>query len=318
MIGWRDLTLRVAGKIAGRVEADASLKALNTYRIGGSAALLFEPRSTADIEIMSAELRASMDPSEVEWLVLGRGSNMVVSDDGWPGVVLRLAEGWSWIRGAGESSLQAGASTPLPQAANWAARRSLSGFEFAVGIPGSIGGAVRMNAGAHEASIADILKSVTVLDLTDLTVDERPARALALAYRHSNLPPSSVVLDATFGLTPDADDAIRARMERYRKHRADTQPGALQNAGSVFKNPPGDSAGRLVEAAGLKGFRVGGAWVSDLHANFFMAADDATSQDVFDLVQEVRARVKERFDIDLEPEIRFVGNFASGKVRGAP
>lgn len=241
---------------------------------------------------------------------------MVVSDEGWPGIVLRLAEGWSWIRGAGETSMQAGASTPLPQAANWAARRSLSGFEFAVGIPGSIGGAVRMNAGAHGASTADILRTATVLDLHDFAVEERSGEMLEFGYRYSNLSPSNVVLDATFDLTPDADHAIRARMDKYRKHRADTQPGALQNAGSVFKNPAGESAGRLVEAAGLKGFRVGGAWVSDLHANFFMAADDATSQDVFALVAQVRARVKERFGVDLEPEIRFVGDFQPGKVRG--
>lgn len=166
-----------------------------------------------------------------------------------------------------------------------------------------------MNAGAHEGSISDTLASVRIYDLATGAVVSRSASSLGLAYRHSDLTPWEVVVEATFELDPDDPGAIRDRMDRYRKHRAETQPGALQNAGSTFKNPPGDSAGRLVEAAGLKGHRVGGAAVSQLHANFFIASDSATSQDVFDLVHDVRARVLDRFGIELEPEVRFVGPF---------
>jgi UDP-N-acetylmuramate dehydrogenase len=220
----------------------------------------------------------------------------------------------SWIRGDG-SKVSAGAATSLPLLANWAARRSLSGLEFTVGIPGSVGGGVRMNAGAHEGSISDTLEAVQLFDLPTGRLEERPAAALGLSYRHSDLKPTEVVAEATFVLQPDDATAIRARMDRYRKHRSDTQPGALQNAGSTFKNPPGDSAGRLVEAAGLKGHRVGGAAVSELHANFFIASEEASAQDVFDLVHDVRARVRQRFGVELEPEVRFVGPFEGSPDR---
>jgi UDP-N-acetylmuramate dehydrogenase len=197
----------------------------------------------------------------------------------------------------------------LPLVANWAARRALSGLEFAVAIPGSVGGAVRMNAGAHGGSVGDFLVSVRLFDLDVLELEERSAAGLELAYRTSNLTERQLVLDARFRLASGDAQAIKATMDSYRRHRADTQPGALSNAGSVFKNPPGDSAGRLVEAAGLKGFRVGDAWVSELHANFFMAGPRATAQDVYDLVHEVRARVNAAVGVELEPEVRFVGSF---------
>jgi UDP-N-acetylmuramate dehydrogenase len=135
---------------------------------------------------------------------------------------------------------------------------------------------------------------------------------MGMSYRHSELVDNEVVLDATFELSSDQEASVRARMEAYRKHRAETQPGALQNAGSTFKNPSGDSAGRLVDASGLKGHRVGGVSVSSLHANFFIAEDGATAQQVFDLVHEVRRLVSERTGVELEPEVRFVGAFDRG------
>jgi UDP-N-acetylmuramate dehydrogenase len=167
-----------------------------------------------------------------------------------------------------------------------------------------------MNAGAHGGQVADTLVSTTIFSIARLAVEERSVASLGFEYRRSNLGSEDLVLEARFDLMPEEEGLIRERMESYRKHRAETQPGAVQNAGSVFKNPPGDSAGRLVEAAGLKGFRVGGAAVSELHANFFIAGDGAAAQDVYDLVAAVRKRVQERFDVDLEPEIRFVGEFA--------
>jgi UDP-N-acetylmuramate dehydrogenase len=234
---------------------------------------------------------------------------------------MRLGPGFSWIRPLdgppgsrrpGAGGLAAGSATPLPRIGNWAARRSLTGLEFTVGIPGSVGGAVRMNAGAHGQQIADTLAAVRIFDLRTFDLQERPVERLDLSYRHSNLAPTDVVVDATFRMRPGDRDEIRARMSEWRNHRAGTQPGALQNAGSTFKNPPGDSAGRLVEAAGLKGFTVGGASVSTKHANFFMASASATAQDVFDLVRGVQRRVHETFGVKLEPEVRFVGEFEEG------
>jgi UDP-N-acetylmuramate dehydrogenase len=223
--------------------------------------------------------------------------------------VLRLGPRFSYIEPTGENGLTTGAATPMPQVANWAARRGLAGLEFAISIPGSVGGAVRMNAGAHGRETGDSLEETRILDLDSTNVSEKKPADLDLSYRHSNVTSRQVVLEARFQLTPEDPEGVRERMETYRKHRAETQPGALQNAGSVFKNPPGDHAGRLVEAAGLKGFGKGNASVSDLHANFFIAREGSRAQDVYDLVHAVKAKVKEEFGVDLTPEIRFVGHF---------
>ncbi len=292
-----------------RLKRDVPLGRLTTYRIGGPAALYLEPGSRSDLEAVA---RCRQTAGEgVPIITLGRGSNLVISDKGWPGLVLRLAPGaFSFARpGDGPDSLVAGAATSLPVVANWAARRGLSGLEFMIAIPGSIGGAVRMNAGAHGGETSGALATATVLDLATGELTERKAPELELSYRHSNLTEQDVVLDATFELVPQTEDEVRARLESFRKHRAETQPPAVQNAGSTFKNPAGDHAGRLVEAAGLKGFRVGGVEVSRLHANFFVSDETATAQDVYDLVHEVARRVKEDCGIELEPEVKFTGEF---------
>jgi UDP-N-acetylmuramate dehydrogenase len=311
-------------EMTGTVRSDWPLARLTTYRLGGPAALYAEPAGPTDLEALCrvmSTLGAGADAVPV--LALGRGSNLVVSDDGWPGLVIRLAPArFSWIEPLEErretwpgdaQGLVAGGATSLPLLANWAARRALSGMEFFVAIPGSVGGAVRMNAGAHGRETADCLMGARLLDLDRLTVDSRANDVLGFAYRTSNLTERHLVFEAAFHLDPAAESEVRTRMESYRRHRAATQPGAVQNAGSVFKNPPGDHAGRLVDAAGLKGFRVGGVAVSDLHANFFVADPGARSQDVFDLVQEVRRRVRDRFGVELVPEIRFAGAF-EGRV----
>ena len=175
-----------------------------------------------------------------------------------------------------------------------------------------------MNAGAHGADVASILSAALIFDLSTLAIEERSADQLGFAYRRSGLSASDVVVEASFELEDATDSFIRERMETYRQHRSQTQPGAAQNAGSVFKNPPGDSAGRLVEACGLKGFRVGGASVSELHANFFMAAEGATSQDVYDLVHEIATRVRAGSGVELETEVRFVGHFRPATRASAP
>jgi UDP-N-acetylmuramate dehydrogenase len=304
---------RLAALVEGTVAFDHPLASMTTYRLGGAAAVLFEPASAEDLLGVSEAMNESgLSPEDVSLLVLGRGSNIVISDRGFDGLVIRMSSKMGWIRSQEQDRphrVNAGAATSMPLLANWAARRSLAGLEFTVGIPGSVGGGVRMNAGAHGGAVADTLTDAATYTLGDNAIRVRDAATLELDYRHSSLGRADVVVSASFDLVPDDQGAIKARMERFRKHRADTQPGALQNAGSTFKNPPGDSAGRLVEAAGLKGHSVGGAQVSELHANFFISSDEATAQDVFDLVHDVRRKVLERFDVDLEPEVRFVGPF---------
>jgi UDP-N-acetylmuramate dehydrogenase len=298
-------------RTSGIVETDFRLDRFTTYRLGGPARVYFEPASADDVARFGEIERESGDAGSLPLLVLGRGSNLVISDHGWPGLVIRLGSSFSWITPPDDGSpgLVAGAATPMPLLANWASRRGHAGLEFAIAIPGSVGGAVRMNAGAHGRETAESLESARIFDFDALDVGERKPADLDYSYRHSNLTDRQLVLDARFQLSLEETAGVRDRMEGYRRHRASTQPGAVQNAGSVFKNPPGDHAGRLVEEAGLKGFRVGGASVSDLHANFFIAGKGSQAQDVYDLVHTVKRKVKERFGVDLTPEIRFVGHF---------
>lgn len=300
----------------GSVERSYPLARFTTYRLGGPAAVYAEPADFEDLVVLAAELRAVDPGGETPVLVLGRGSNLIISDAGWPGLALRLGQPFAELEPVPKdpTGLDVGAGKPLPLVANWAARRALAGMEWGVGVPGSMGGAVRMNAGAHGRDLAASLVTARVLRLDDGVVSDRTGAELDLSYRHSNLTDREIVVSARLRLTPEPGEEIRARMDSYRRHRAATQPGALQNAGSTFKNPPGDSAGRLVEAAGLKGRRVGGASVSELHANFFMADEAATAQDVFDLIHDVRRKVNEAFGVELTPEVSFVGPFAQREV----
>lgn len=297
----------IGAAIEGRVQRGRELSHHTTYRLGGRAAVYVEPASEGDLE----KLARVVGPAGVDVLVLGRGSNVVVSDGGFDGVVIAIGDSFSWVAGDGDWGLRSGAGTALPKLANWTARRGLGGLEFCISIPGSVGGAVRMNAGAHGGEIKDVLVDARVVTLEPFAAGLRTRRDLGYGYRRSVLGPRDVVVEARFELVRRGVADVRDRIESFRLHRAATQPGALQNAGSVFKNPPGDFSGRLVEAAGLKGFAVGGARVSELHANFFIAERGATAQDVYDLVHEVRRRVYDSFGVELEPEIRFVGPFRS-------
>lgn len=299
----------LAPRLGDRLQRDVALNRFTTYRLGGNAALFLEVADVDDL-VALAELVGEVDDPHIPVLPLGRGSNLVVSDHGFPGVVVHLGAEFAAIESTdAPEEVNAGGAAPLPVLANWAARRGLGGLEFAIAIPGSVGGGVRMNAGAHGAEIRDPLAAIRVFDLRSGRVDARPASELALRYRRSNLGDEELVLEATFQAELADRAAVRNRTDAFRRQRAATQPGAAQNAGSVFKNPPNDHAGRLVEAAGLKGFAVGGAAVSTLHANFFLAADGARAQDVYDLVRAVRERVADKFGVELDPEIRFVGAF---------
>jgi len=298
-------------EVKGPVGTDVPLAPLTTYRLGGPAAALVEPRDADDVGAIGRVLREEDPPVPV--LVLGRGSNTLVSDEGWPGLVLRLGSSFSWVLPA-EGGLASGAATSLPVVANWAARRGLSGVEFFVAVPGSVGGAIRMNAGAHGGDVAATLRKATIFDLDRLDMTERDAASLNFGYRSSALTDRQVVIDGTFTLESVEASSVKAKMDELRRTRAATQPPAVQNAGSTFKNPPGDHAGRLVEAAGLKGFRIGGVRVSEKHANFFVAEEGASAQDVFDLVAEVRRRVRDMHGVELEPEVRFAGRFHASEV----
>lgn len=306
-----DLYQHLAQVMRGKVARNEPLARFTTYRLGGPASIYVEPADAEDVARLGEALG-----DDVEILVVGRGSNLVISDEGWPGVAIRLGSAFSFVEPVDEG-LRAGAATALPLLANWAARRGLAGMEFTIAIPGSVGGAVRMNAGAHGTEIRDHLTSAEVFDLVAKRSTQRSKDSFSFSYRNSNVTESDLVLNATFRLAADDPEAVKARMEAHRKHRAETQPGAVQNAGSVFRNPDEDHAGRLVEATGLKGFRIGGARVSEVHANFFIAGEGSTAQDVFDLVGEVRRRVEEAHGVNLTPEIRFVGAFRdhAGEVK---
>lgn len=300
--GWRLLAER------GRLHADAQLAPLTTYKLGGPARLLIDAEDESDLEAMSLGLA----DTAMEVVVLGRGSNVLISDAGFDGAILRLGNGFSWIEIDGDE-VRAGGATPLPQLARSAAREGRGDLEFYVGIPGSVGGAVRMNAGCHGSETADVLKSARVFDLATGEVTSRNPQLLDLGYRHSNLNDFEVVVAAEFVTTPIDPEAAEAEMREVSRWRRQYQPGGTLNAGSVFKNPPGDSAGRIIDELGLKGFAVGGVSVSTKHANFIVAESGATAQDVYTLIDQVRIEVGRRTGIGLEPEIRFIGEFEDSK-----
>jgi UDP-N-acetylmuramate dehydrogenase len=286
-----------------RLRTDFAIAPLTTFRIGGPAALFLEAASTDDLVAVGEVVREA----DLPVLVLGKGSNVLVSDRGFGGLVLRLGRSFRWAARDGDT-LSAGAAMPLPALAGIALSHALAGLEFGVAIPASLGGAVRMNAGAHGAELADRVSSVDVFELRAGAVRRIPATEIAFAYRRTGLPDDAVVLAASLVLAPGDPAEIRRRMDEVREWRRRTQPLAEANCGSVFKNPPGDHAARLIEAAGGKGMAVGGARVSEKHANFIVASEGATAIDVVQLIRSLRDLVQERFDVSLEPEVHLVGD----------
>ncbi|MGZ8593311.1 MAG: UDP-N-acetylmuramate dehydrogenase [Actinomycetota bacterium] len=286
-----------------RVRTRFVLAPLTTFRIGGPAALFLEPESEGDLVAAGDAVRETGVP----FVILGKGSNVLVADEGFPGLVLRLGRGYRWAARNGVR-LRAGAAMPLPALANVALSHELSGLEFGVAIPGSFGGAVRMNAGAHGAELAGLLESIDVFELLAGAQRLVPAGEAGLAYRRSSLPADGVVIAATVALEPGTREAIRARMDEARESRRRTQPLAESNCGSVFTNPPGDHAGRLIDEAGGKGLVVGGAAVSTKHANFIVTSEGARAADVLELIRTVQELVAARSGIRLEPEVHIVGD----------
>jgi UDP-N-acetylmuramate dehydrogenase len=290
-----------------RLRTDVPLAPLTSFRIGGPAALYVEPRSEADLAAAGRALRET----GIQVALLGKGSNVLVADDGFPGLVIRLGRSYRWAARDGDR-LTAGGAMPLPALAGVALRHGLTGLEFGVAIPASLGGAVKMNAGAHEGSMSDVVEGVEVYRLDQGLAERLDGADAGFAYRRSALPPVSVVVGATLALGEGDPSQIRRHMDEARRWRRRTQPLAQPNCGSVFTNPSGDHAARLVEAAGMKGFRSGGASVSVRHANFIVAEPGTRAADVLEVIDAVRSRVIEHDGVTLDLEVQLIGVFEHG------
>jgi UDP-N-acetylmuramate dehydrogenase len=287
------------------VERDYSLARLTTIRSGGKADFFARP---SDEEALLELLRwAAAEGLAVG--VIGSGSNLLVSDGGFRGLVLKLDGELGSIERDGDRVV-CGGSARMPSAAAKVARWGLSGLEFGINIPGTVGGAVRMNANAYGGELDRVLEWARVCSAGG--AEERPPESLGFAYRRSNLRPGEVVSRASFSLQPADPDAIRATLADMRARRREAQPSGIKTFGSTFKNPDveesgGRTAGQLLEAAGCRGLEVGGARFSPVHANFIENRGDATTADVLALIAAGRRRVRERFGVDLEAEVQVLG-----------
>ncbi len=280
---------------------DAPLGVRTTYRVGGPAALELSVGSRDALESLTPHLSGISLPV----LVVGKGSNLLVADSGFDGVVIRLGQGFTEVEIVGEAVAVGGAAA-MPVVARKVTRAGLIGFEWAVGVPGSIGGAVRMNAGGHGSDMAEVLVAADVLDVAEGELSRRDIDDLELSYRHSALGEHEVVVGAELVLAEGDPDAGMAKIDEIVQWRRAHQPGG-QNAGSVFMNPPDDSAGRLIDEAGLRGERVGTAQVSTKHANFIQVDPGGRADDVVELMERISATVSERFGVDLVVETHLVG-----------
>jgi UDP-N-acetylmuramate dehydrogenase len=318
-----DVATRLSTVLGDRVERDVPFARLTTYGLGGPAAVLVRAVDEADLAAVARTL-----PAGVPFLCVGRGSNLLVADEGFAGVAVLLEGPLADVEivpdptDPGRAALLAGGGVRLPVLARQAAAAGWGGVEFYAGIPGSVGGAVRMNAGGHGKETVEVLRRAWVVDLGagEAGLQERPVESLDLTYRHSNLSPAQVVFRAELAVIARPPEECKAEIDDVVRWRRANQPGG-NNAGSVFTNPPGDSAGRLIDACGLKGFRVGTAWVSERHGNFFQAEPDGRGRaaDVVGLVLEIQRRVQEATGVRLVPELRRVA-FAglAGARPGAP
>lgn len=295
---------QLAAACEGTVTADADLSPFTTLKVGGRARVHVEAVRDDDLAAVGAACRDHGLP----WLIVGRGSNLLVADAGWPGIALTLGRGFGGYEIDGELA-HAGAAEPLPSLAVKLGQEGLGGFAWAAAVPGSLGGGVRMNAGAHGSEMAEHLVSAELFRLTSGTRETWPVQTLGLRYRHSELPSDAVVVGATLRLTPADADEVRDEVREIMQWRRAHQPISEPNCGSVFTNPEGDSAGRLIEAVGGKELTIGGATVSDLHANFIVTTSGASASDVRALIRTLRQRVADEFGIVLRPEVQMIGDF---------
>jgi len=307
-----DRIAEILGPLATR---GAPLGRRTTYRVGGEAAVLVEAATEEDLYRCHEALRAVSRP--VPLVVVGKGSNLLVADSGFPGLAVVLGGGFESVEidrtglratiGKGEpTAVSAGGAVGLQALARQTAGEGLAGFEWAVGVPGSIGGAVRMNAGGHGSQMADVVTGARIFDLATGSAAWHELRELGLGYRASALRARDVCVAACLSLRSDDPQACLRRVGEVVRWRRENQPGGL-NGGSVFTNPEGDAAGRLVDVSGLKGLRLRSAQVSLKHANFFQADPDGAADDVRALIEEVRDEVRASQGVLLEPELKMVG-----------
>jgi UDP-N-acetylmuramate dehydrogenase len=290
-----------------QILSQVSLAELTSFRVGGPAEWLATPRTISDLQYCVRWARAEGLPL----MFLGGGSNLLISDLGLPGLTI-LTKQLRYLKFDAETGqMTAGAGRLLPQLAGQTAKRGLAGFEWAVGIPGTVGGAVVMNAGAHGGCTADSLISAQILE-PDGTISQLSLADLNYSYRSSVLQGSQrLVLQATFQLQPGVDpEQVKATTQHHLHHRLETQPYHLPSCGSVFRNPLPKSAGWLIENTGLKGFKIGQAQVAERHANFILNCGGATAKDIFELIQSVQERVSDRWSVLLQPEVKMLGDFS--------
>ncbi|MGL4442971.1 MAG: UDP-N-acetylmuramate dehydrogenase [Alsobacter sp.] len=287
--------------LRGRLVADAPLAPLSWFRTGGPAEMLFEPADEADLAAFLAAC-----PPDVPVTVIGLGSNLLVRDGGVAGVVIRLGKGFQDIAVEASSRLRAGAGAADVKVARAAAEAGIAGLAFLRGIPGTIGGALRMNGGAYGGETKDVLVEARGIDRAG-RIRLYTLADMGFTYRHCAVPDDVVFTQALFQGHPGEPEAILSQMNAITEARAATQPVNTRTGGSTFKNPPGAKAWELVDRAGCRGLRIGGAQVSELHCNFLIAHPGASAADVEALGEEVRRRVKEASGVSLDWEIRRIG-----------
>ncbi|HDR8109159.1 UDP-N-acetylenolpyruvoylglucosamine reductase [Bacillus thuringiensis] len=287
----------------GHVLVNESLARYTTMKIGGPADILIVPKHVAGIE----KTLQLVKQYKTKWTVIGRGSNLLVSDQGIEGVVIRLGEGLDHLE-VEKHKVRVGSGYPLIKLSTLLSRQGLAGLEFASGIPGSVGGAVYMNAGAHKSDISSVLSKALIL-FEDGTIDWLMNKELEFSYRASVLQTKrpGIVLEAEFQLQAGKREEIVRSMQNNKDYRRETQPWNHPCAGSVFRNPIPHFAGDLVEKAGLRGYRIGGAQISEMHGNFIVNTGGASAQDVLSLIELIKHTIKDKFDVDMHTEVEIIG-----------
>ena len=286
---------------ASKLRFDEPMSKHTYFGIGG--------RATAYAEVAAVQELAAVASLKKRWRIpvafIGRGSNLLINDAGYEGIVVRLIGEFDQIQFNG-NCVRAGAGVSLPKLSKTTARRSLSGAEFALGIPGSVGGALIMNAGAWGSCFADLVEKIQVMsddgELIDISHDDA-----VFGYRCSQLQAYFCATGVALKLTPGNSEAITARMQELYKRKTESQPFVEENAGCMFVNPPGSSAGKLIDDCGLKGYRVGGAEVSRIHGNFIINTGSATAQDVLNLARRIQTHVKKESGVNLQMEVKLLG-----------
>lgn len=285
------------------VEAEP-LRRHTTYRLGGPAALYLTCHS---YHALRRALEV-LDREGMEWVILGKGSNLLVADAGYAGAVITLGREFSrFVTDPDACTISAGAGALLSRVVNEAYSRGLTGLEFAVGVPGTLGGAVSMNAGTREAWIGSVVEEIRVFSPAEGRLKRYGYEDVSWGYRTTSIPRNEIILEAKLRLAPGDKGEINALMEKSLARRRRTQPLGKPSCGSVFRNPDGMHVGKMIEECGLKGFSIGGAQVSPVHANFIVNTGGATAEDVARVIQHVYATVREAYGVELQPEVKFLG-----------